>query len=77
MAEPPYDPNLIPPSVYGNRRPVTGELVALLHITFEERGLERARVIKPWMVCDMRASDYINVILLFEDPYLNYIQRYF
>jgi len=39
MAEPPYDPNLITPSVYGSRRPVTGELVALLHITFDERGL--------------------------------------
>jgi hypothetical protein len=39
MAEPPYDPSLITSSVYGSRRPVTGELVALLHITFEERGL--------------------------------------
>ena len=40
MAEPPYDPNLITPSVYGDRRPVTGEIVALLHITFEDRNLE-------------------------------------
>jgi hypothetical protein len=39
MAEPPYNPNLITPSVYGSRRPVTGALVALLHIIFEERGL--------------------------------------
>lgn len=39
MAETPYDPDLITPSVYGNRRPVLGEVVALLHITFEERGL--------------------------------------
>ncbi len=35
----PYDPNLITPSVYGDRRTVIGEVVALLHITFEERGL--------------------------------------
>jgi len=35
----PYDPNLITPSVYGDRRPVIGEVIALLHITFEERGL--------------------------------------
>jgi hypothetical protein len=40
MAELPYDPNLITPSVYGDRRPVIGEIVALLHITFEERNLE-------------------------------------
>ena len=40
MSETPYDPNLITPSVYGDRRPVVGEVVALLHVTFEERGLE-------------------------------------
>ncbi len=40
MAELPYDPNLITPSVYGDRRPVTGKIVALLHITFEDRNLE-------------------------------------
>ena len=40
MSEPPYDPKLITPSVYGDRRPVVGEIVALLHITFEERGLQ-------------------------------------
>jgi hypothetical protein len=40
MSEAPYAPNLITPSVYGDRRPVIGEVVALLHITFEERGLK-------------------------------------
>ena len=40
MGDTPYDPNLITPSVYGDRRPVTGEIVALLHITFQERGLK-------------------------------------
>ena len=40
MVEAPYDPNLITPSVYGDRRPVTGEIVALLHINFDERGLK-------------------------------------
>jgi len=39
MGETPYDPGLITPEVYGERRPVVGEVVALLHITFEERGL--------------------------------------
>jgi hypothetical protein len=39
MFKHPYDPNFITPSVYGHRRPVIGEVIALLHITFEERGL--------------------------------------
>lgn len=39
MKEPPYDPKLITPDVYGERRGVVGEVVALLHITFDERGL--------------------------------------
>ena len=40
MDEAPYDPRLITPSVYGDRRPVLGEIVALLHITFQDRGLK-------------------------------------
>jgi hypothetical protein len=40
MSEAPYDPRRITPSVYGDRRPVLGEVVALLHITFEDRGLK-------------------------------------
>ena len=40
MGEAPYDPNLITSSTYGDRRPVRGEVVALLHVTFEERGLK-------------------------------------
>jgi len=40
MNETPYDPRLITPKVYGDRRPVKGEVVALLHVTFEKRGLK-------------------------------------
>ena len=40
MDEAPYDPRLITPSVYGDRQPVLGEIVALLHITFQDRGLK-------------------------------------
>ncbi|RLI08060.1 hypothetical protein DRO42_07030 [Candidatus Bathyarchaeota archaeon] len=40
MSETPYDPRLITPKVYGDRRPVAGEVVALLHVTFERRGLK-------------------------------------
>jgi hypothetical protein len=35
----PYDFKRITPSVYGYRRPVKGEIVALLHVYFEDRGL--------------------------------------
>jgi len=36
----PYDFRRITPSVYGDRRPVEGEVVALLHVCFEDRGLK-------------------------------------
>lgn len=36
----PYDFNKIKPSVYGHRRPVEGEIVALLHVCFDDRGLK-------------------------------------
>ncbi len=61
MAEPPYDPNLITPSVYGSRRPVTGELVALLHITFDERGLafiqSRSRALLKGEIHELMVTD--------------------
>ena len=40
MSKTPYDPSLITPSVYGDRRSIHGEIIALLHITFKERGLK-------------------------------------
>jgi hypothetical protein len=39
MGQTGYDPKLITPQVYGDRRPVDGEIVAILHVTFESRGL--------------------------------------
>ena len=35
----PYDFKRITPSVYGDKRPVEGEIVAILHVKFENRGL--------------------------------------
>ena len=35
----PYDFKRITPSVYGDKRPVEGEIVAILHVKFEDRGL--------------------------------------
>jgi len=36
----PYDVRRVTTSVYGDKRPVEGETVALLHIFFEDRGLK-------------------------------------
>ena len=81
MSDQPYDPRLITPSVYGDRRPVTGKVVALLHITFEDRGLEliqsrsRALVkneIHELMVTDEEAAapgggaDHVSAIAFFQ-----------
>jgi len=81
MSDQPYDPRLITPSVYGDRRPVTGKVVALLHITFEDRGLEliqsRSRAllkneIHELMVTDEEAAapgggaDHVSAIAFFE-----------
>lgn len=38
MSEP-YDFKRITPSVYGDKRPVEAEVVAILHVEFEDRGL--------------------------------------
>ena len=61
MGDTPYDPNLITPSVYGDRRPVTGEIVALLHITFQERGLKliqsRSRALRKGEIHELMTTD--------------------
>jgi len=36
----PYDFRRITTSVYGDRRPVEGEVIALLHVAFDDRGLQ-------------------------------------
>lgn len=61
MPDAPYDPGLITPSVYGNRRPILGEVVALLHITFEERGLKliqaRSRALSRGEIHELMITD--------------------
>ena len=37
---PPYDPKRITPDLYGDRRPVEAQIVAILHISFKDRGLK-------------------------------------
>jgi len=80
MSEAPYDPSLITPSVYGDRRSVIGEVVALLHITFQERGLKliqaRSRAllekeIHELMITDEEAApgggaDIVSALAFFE-----------
>jgi hypothetical protein len=40
LSKPPYDPKSITPDLYGERRPVEGEIVAILHVSFKDRGLK-------------------------------------
>lgn len=40
MSKPPYDPKRITPDLYGDRRPVEGKVVAILHVSFKDRGLK-------------------------------------
>jgi hypothetical protein len=41
LAKPPYDLRRITPDICGDRIPVSGEIVALLHVYFEDRVLMR------------------------------------
>jgi hypothetical protein len=40
VSTPPYDPKRITPNLYGDRRPVEATIVALLHVSFKDRGLK-------------------------------------
>jgi hypothetical protein len=57
----PYDFRRITPSVYGDRRPVEGETVALLHIAFEDRGLKlietKSRAVKRYEIHELMITD--------------------
>ena len=57
----PYDFKRITPSVYGYKRPVEGEVVALLHIMFEDRGLEfiqtKSRTVKLNEIHELMLTD--------------------
>lgn len=57
----PYDFRKITSSVYGYRRPVTGETVALLHVNFDDRGLElietKSRTVKRYEIHELMITD--------------------
>ncbi len=57
----PYDFRRITPSVYGDKRPVEGEVVALLHVKFEDRGLEfiqtKSRTVKLNEIHELMITD--------------------
>jgi hypothetical protein len=40
VSTPPYDPKRITPDLYGDRRPVEATIVAILHVSFKDRGLK-------------------------------------
>lgn len=64
MSKTPYNPNLLTPEVYGNRRPVLGKIIALLHITFDERKLElvsaRSRGLRKYEIHELMVTDEIT-----------------
>ncbi len=57
----PYDFRRITPSVYGDKRPVEGEVVAVLHVKFEDRGLKfiqtKSRTVKLNEVHELMITD--------------------
>ena len=76
----PYDFKRITPSVYGDKRPVEGETLALLHIAFDDRGLKlietksrtvRLNEVHELMITDEAAepggrADRVRAICFFE-----------
>ncbi len=61
MMSSPYDFKRITPSVYGDKRPVEGEIVAILHVKFEDRGLEliqtKSRTVKLNEIHELMITD--------------------
>jgi hypothetical protein len=61
MMSSPYDFKRITPSVYGDKRPVEGEVVAVLHVKFEDRGLEfiqtKSRTVKLNEIHELMITD--------------------
>lgn len=61
MSKPPYDFRRITPSVYGDRRPVQGEILALLHVKFGDRGLKlietKSRALKQYEIHELMVTD--------------------
>jgi hypothetical protein len=81
MSKLPYDPKRITPDLYGDRRPVEGEIIALLHVSFKDRGLKlldtKSRAvlkheIHELMITDERAAapgggaDRVTAVAFFE-----------
>lgn len=58
-----FDPKKISPNVYGNRRSVKGKIVAIMHATYEKRGLDlidpRSRVL---------TRDEIHELMITDEP---------
>lgn len=40
MSSSPYDTKRITPNLYGDRRRVEGEIIAIIHVSFKDRGLK-------------------------------------
>jgi len=61
VSKPPYDPKRITPDLYGDRRPVEGEVVAILHVSFKDRGLKlidtKSRAVLKYEIHELMITD--------------------
>jgi hypothetical protein len=61
MPKPPYDPKKITPDLYGDHSPVEGRLVAILHVSFKDRGLKlidtKSRAIRKHEIHEIMITD--------------------
>ena len=61
MVAAPYDFRRITSGVYGNRRQVEGEMVTILHVSFQDRGLRlietRSRAVRLHEIHELMITD--------------------
>lgn len=61
MSKSPYDPKRITPDLYGDRSPVEGRIVAILHVSFKDRGLKlidtKSRVVQKHEIHEIMITD--------------------
>ena len=64
MSSSPYDPKRITPNLYGERRLVEGEIIAILHVSFKDRGLKlldtKSRAVLKHEIHELMITDEIE-----------------
>jgi len=64
LSSSPYDPKRITPNLYGERRLVEGEIIAILHVSFKDRGLKlldtKSRAVLKHEIHELMITDEIE-----------------